>query len=314
MKNDLIFSIVIPVYNEQDSLLDLHKEILDVMISMGHSFEIIFINDGSTDETLKVLETLSPVKIINFRKNFGQTSALDAGIKMSAGRYLIAMDGDGQNNPIDIPILFEKLVSEDLDLVSGWRKNRKDKFSKRLSSRLIFRVRKLLINDGISDSGCTLKIYKRECFDGLNLYGEMHRFIPAILKIKGFQMGEIEVSHRPRLNGETKYTWRRGVKGFLDLFSVWFWYKFSQRPLHLFGGIGIFLMFSSFISAVFVFYLKFFKNQSLSDTVLTDLTFFAFFVGILLFVFGLMSDILARTYFNTAQKRPYSIKNVIENK
>jgi hypothetical protein len=206
------------------------------------------------------------------------------------------------------------LIRDDLDLVSGWRKDRKDKFSKKFFSKVIARLRKFLINDGISDSGCTLKIYKKECFDTLNLYGEMHRFIPAILKIRGFKMGEIEVSHRPRLSGKTKYTWRRGVKGVLDLFSVWFWYKYVQRPLHLFGGLGISLILLSFVSGVFVIYLKFFKNQSLSDTVLTDLTLFGFFIGVLLLVFGLMSDILARTYFNTAQRRPYNIKEIIENK
>jgi len=309
-----MFSIIVPVYNEQHSLAGLHKEIVETMNSLKNNFEIIFVNDGSIDGTLEELKILSPIKIINFRRNFGQTSALDAGIKMAAGKYLITMDGDGQNNPIDIPKLFDKLIRDDLDLVSGWRKDRKDKFSKKFFSKVIARLRKFLINDGISDSGCTLKIYKKECFDTLNLYGEMHRFIPAILKIRGFKMGEIEVSHRPRLSGKTKYTWRRGVKGVLDLFSVWFWYKYVQRPLHLFGGLGISLILLSFVSGVFVIYLKFFKNQSLSDTVLTDLTLFGFFIGVLLLVFGLMSDILARTYFNTAQRRPYNIKEIIENK
>jgi glycosyltransferase involved in cell wall biosynthesis len=307
------FSIIIPVFNEEDNVAVLHQEIIEVMKDFSDSFEIIFVNDGSEDETLNNLRALSPVKIINFRKRFGQTQALDAGIKNASGEYLITMDGDLQNDPQEIPNLYNKLVESNLDVVSGWRKNRKDKFFKKISSRAMCRLRRFMINDKVHDSGCTLKIYKKECFKNINLYGEMHRFIPALLKIKGFKIGEIEVNHRYRTSGKTKYNWRRGVKGLLDLFSVWFWYKYSNRPLHFFGGFGLLLIFFSFISASIAFYQKIFQGQSLSDTVITELSMFSFFVGSLFFVFGLISDILIKIYFSSTKDNSYNIKEFIEN-
>ena len=239
---------------------------------------------------------------------------MDAGIKASKGCYLATLDGDGQNDPKDIPSLITKLEKDDLDVVSGWRKNRQDKLSKKLSSRCAALVRKILINDGIHDSGCTLKVYKKECFEKVSLYGEMHRFIPAILKIKGFKIGELEVNHRLRKAGETKYNWKRGVKGILDMFVVWFWQKYANRPLHLFGGAGLFLMTVSFIAGVSAIYGKVFLNRDLSNTSWTDLSMIGFFVGIMLFAFGLLANMLSRIYFGTTEDTSYDIKEVIENK
>jgi len=211
------FSIIIPVYNEEDNVSILHQEIIQVMKSFSDSFEIIFINDGSEDNTLVNLKQLSPVKIINFRKRFGQTQALEAGIKNSKGKYIISLDGDLQNDPKEIPNLYNKLISDDLDVVSGWRKNRKDGFFKKISSRIMCRLRRLMINDRIHDSGCTLKIYKQECFKGVNLYGEIHRFIPAILKIKGLRL-IIVIAQMARQNtigkGELKVCWIYFLFGF----------------------------------------------------------------------------------------------------
>ena len=310
--DNLYLSVIVPVYNEEGAVAGLYQEILDVCQKINKPFEIIFVNDGSSDRTLDVLKSLSPIKIINLRANFGQTAAMDAGIKAASGFYLATLDGDGQNDPAEIPKLIEKLEMDDLDVVSGWRKNRKDTFMKKFSSKCAAFIRKLLINDGIHDSGCSLKVYKSECFKGVTLYGEMHRFIPAILKIKGFKIGEMVVNHRPRTTGKTKYNWKRGIKGILDMFSVWFWKKYANRPLHLFGGLGILLIFISFISGLLAVCKKIFLDQDLSDTALTELSMFGFFTGIMFFIFGLLADILSKNYFAIRNEEAYSIKEVIE--
>ena len=314
VKEEKTISIVIPVYNEGGCLESLHSEIISVMNQLGRSYEIIFVDDGSTDNTSAVLAGLSPIKIIKFRKNFGQTAALDAGIKHARGDYIVTLDGDGQNDPGDIPRLIERLERDNLSLVSGWRKKRRDPFLKKISSKGAALVRKLLIDDGIHDSGCTLKIYRRECFEHTDLYGEMHRFIPALLKIKGFSVGEMVVNHRPRGAGKTKYNWTRGVKGILDMISVWFWKKYANRPLHLFGGTGALLIFISFVAGVVAGYQKFIFGEDLSDTALTNLTLFGFLAGIQFFVFGLIADIVSKSYFSSTKDTPYDIASVEENR
>ena len=193
-------SVVVPVYNEEGNVALLHKRVSVVLDKLGYLWEIIFINDGSTDGTLVELKKLSPVKIINFRKNFGQTAALDAGIKAATGEVIVTMDGDNQNDPADIPNLLKKL-DEGYDVVSGWRWQRKDSRSKKLISRGARFLRRFFINDGIHDSGCTLKAYRKECFDHFDLYGEIHRFIPGMLKWQGFKVTEIKVNHLPRTSG-----------------------------------------------------------------------------------------------------------------
>lgn len=312
MSQEMYLSVIVPVLNEGGAVVTLYREILAVCQRIGKPFEIIFVNDGSSDNTLEVLKSLSPIKIINLRRNFGQTAAMDAGIKAAKGRYLATLDGDGQNNPSDIPSLIKKLEQDDLDVVSGWRKNRKDTTSKRYSSLLAAFVRKFLINDGIHDSGCSLKVYKKECFEKVNLYGEMHRFIPAVLKIKGFRIGEEVVDHRPRTTGRTKYNWKRGVKGVLDMIGVWFWQKYANRPLHLFGGMGVLLMLVSVLAGLMAVYAKIFRDQDLSNTAWTILSMFGFFMGMLLVVFGLLSDMLSKIYFGSTKDTAYDVKEVIE--
>ncbi|MBT6048119.1 MAG: glycosyltransferase family 2 protein [Candidatus Magasanikbacteria bacterium] len=313
-ESGLKISFVIPVFNEQDSVSELHIEIVNVMKNLDFQYEVIFIDDGSTDNTFENLKKLANIKIIKFRKNFGQTASMDAGIKASSGEYVVTMDGDGQNDPADIPKLIEKMESENLDVVAGWRKNRKDPLTKKLSSRAAALVRKSLINDGIHDSGCTLKIHKRECFKHIDLTGEMHRFIPAVLKIKGFRVGELEVNHRPRTKGSTKYTWTRGVKGILDMISVWFWKKYANRPLHLFGGVGVIIIAISIVSGLVAIYQKIFIGIDLSDTILTDLSMFGFLISIQFLVFGLLADIMSKSYFASTNDKTYDISEIIENK
>ncbi len=306
-------SIVVPVYNEEENIADFHQEIVDICKKNQFDFEIIFVDDGSTDSTVKEIKKRTPVKLIRLRKNFGQTAAMDAGIKLAKNYYVITMDGDGQNDPNDIPKMIQLLEEKDLDVVSGWRRKRKDGLLKRFVSRIANLLRAIIIHDGINDSGCSLKIYKKECFEQISLYGEMHRFIPAILKIKGFKIGELEVNHRPRIKGKTKYNWRRTFKGFIDMISVWFWNKFAVRPLHLLGGIGLFFLALGGILGLFTLYVFLDKRQDLSDTLLPIMTIFFIITGILLFILGLISDILVKSYYETTRDRPYSIKDISEN-
>lgn len=306
-------SIVVPVYNEEENIADFHQEIVDICKKNQFNFEIIFVDDGSTDSTVKEIKKITPVKLIRLRKNFGQTAAMDAGIKLAKNHYVITMDGDGQNDPNDIPKMIQLLEEKDLDVVSGWRRKRKDGFLKRFVSRIANLLRAIIIHDGINDSGCSLKVYKKECFEQISLYGEMHRFIPAILKIKGFKIGELEVNHRPRTKGKTKYNWRRTFKGFIDMISVWFWNKFAVRPLHLLGGIGLFFLALGGILGLFTLYVFLDKRQDLSDTLLPIMTIFFIITGILLFILGLISDILVKSYYETTRDRPYSIKDISEN-
>lgn len=309
----IYLSVIIPCFNEEENVLILHSEISAVCRELNKFFEIIFIDDGSTDATFKRLNQLKQIKIIRFRKNFGQTSALDAGFKKALGKFIITMDGDLQNNPEDIKILLKKIEQKSVDVVSGWRKNRQDAVSKKIISRGANFLRKIFINDNIHDSGCSLKVYRKECLKNLDLYGEMHRFIPAILKWKGFKIGEVEVSHRPRIHGKTKYNWKRTIKGFLDMLNLWFWKKYSSRPLHFFGGLGILLIMISTFSGCYAFYLKIFRSVDLSDTALTLFSVFAFLNGIQFLIFGILSDIMIKNYYQKSKEKPYIIKEIIEN-
>ena len=304
------YSVIIPAYNERDAVIQLHQEIKQTMNLLGSPHEIIFIDDGSTDDTFAKLSSVAPIRIIRFRKNFGQTAALDAGFKAAKGEVFITMDGDGQNDPADIPKLLGRL-NEGFDIVSGWRFTRKDNFSKRFLSRGADYLRKFIIHDGIHDSGCSLKAYRRECFDGLNLYGEMHRFIPGILRWKGFKVSEIKVSHRSRTTGITKYNWKRVMKGFIDMVSVWFWRKFSGRPLHLFGGLGLIIGGMGFLLALCLAVFRLLGKISLQNRIWPMVSVFMILAGIQLFISGLLADIAIKTYYND-KKTVYNIKEIVE--
>ena len=302
-------SIVVPLYNEEGNVAELHRKIKSACEALGKSYEIIFIDDGSRDKTAEEAKDLSPLKFIQFRENFGQTAAFDAGIKNSAGKVIITMDGDLQNDPADIRLLLEEM-DKGFDIVSGWRHKRKDSLSKKIFSRGANLLRKILIQDNIHDSGCSLKAYKRECFEDIDLFGEMHRFIPALLELQGYKVGEVKVSHHPRVHGQTKYNWKRGVKGFVDMVSIWFWRKYSNRPLHLFGGGGILLSFLGTLVLIWMAIEKIFFGASLSDKIWPLVGVFLIMIGIQLFIFGLLADIMLKNYYKNQGRMNYSIKSI----
>jgi glycosyltransferase involved in cell wall biosynthesis len=312
MNENPFISVVVPLYDEEGNVKELHKRILESCQAIGKPFEIIFIDDGSKDDTVKNCEGLSPLTLIKFRKNFGQTASFDAGIKQAKGDIIITMDGDLQNDPKDVKLLLEKM-EEGFDVVAGWRWQRKDSLWKKFFSRGANILRKILIQDNIHDSGCSLKAFKRECFEDMDLFGEMHRFIPALLELQGYSVGEVKVNHYPRTSGVTKYNWKRAMKGFVDMLSIWFWRKYSNRPLHLFGGTGIVLSFVGTLVLVWMAVEKMFFQATLSEKIWPLVGIFLILVGIQLFVFGLLADILLKVYYKNQKRMNYNIKEISVN-
>jgi len=305
-------TIVVPILNEEQNIKLLYQQIKNSLNKTKKSSEIIFVDDGSTDnsfeEMLKLRTQDKTVKIIKFRRNFGQTAAFDAGIKQSKGNIIITMDGDLQNDPSDIPLLLEK-INSGYDVVSGWRANRKDKFTKKIFSRFAHLMRKLIINEKIHDSGCALKAYKKECFENIDLYGEMHRYIPALLALQGFKVGEAKVQHYPRKHGKTKYNFMRLPRGFFDLLFIKFWNDYSSRPIHFFG----FMALGQYTLSILLFVEQIIKALIIKQLIAGPL----FLAGILLvitgtltFFFGFIAEIMIRLYYK--QEKNYTIEKVYE--
>jgi glycosyltransferase involved in cell wall biosynthesis len=309
-ENQPYLSVVVPLYNEEGNVKESHKRIYEAVQKIGRTFEIIFVDDGSRDKTLEEARSLSPLKLIVFRKNFGQTAAFDAGIKAARGEIIVTLDGDLQNDPSDIPLLLQK-IDEGYDVVSGWRHKRNDPLMKRFFSRGANLLRKILVQDGIHDSGCSLKAYRRECFRDLDLFGEMHRFMPALLTFDGFRVAEVKVSHHPRIHGKTKYNWKRAVKGFVDMLFIWFWRKYSHRAVHLFGGTGILFGLAGGIILTWMFIEKIFYGASLQARIWPLVGTLLILVGVQLFIFGILVDIVVKTYYHTRNRMNYSIRETI---
>lgn len=305
-------SAVVPLYNEEGNVKELHRRVKESFEKIGRPYEIIFVDDGSTDGTVADCKDLSPLRLVRFRRNFGQTAGFDAGIKAAEGDIVITMDGDLQNDPADFPLLLEK-IDEGFDIVSGWRHKRKDSVTKKIFSRTANLLRTVLIKDGIHDSGCSLKAYRRECFDGVDLFGEMHRFMPAMLQLDGFRVTEVKVSHHPRVHGVTKYNWKRGIKGFVDMIFLWFWRKYSYRSLHLFGGMGILSIALGSAVLAWMFVEKAFFNASLSERIWPLAGTLLILVGVQLFVFGILVDISVKTYYRQRNRMNYSIREIVNS-
>jgi len=308
-------SIILPIHNEAASLNDLYQELTGVLSSLGKSYEIIGVDDSSQDESFTILSALAErderLKVIRFQFNYGQTAALSAGIKAAQGDIIIPMDADGQNDPHDIPRLLDKINTGAM-AVSGWRKNRRDKFwSRRLPSFIANKLIAVITGVKIHDYGCTMKAYRREVIQDVQLYGEMHRFIAVYAAWHGGQAEEIVVNHRPRQHGRTHYGLSRTFKVLLDLIMVIFLAKYLNRPIHFFGGIGFVSLGLGLAAGLVAIYLKI---VHLRDFVATPLPTFAallIIVGVQLIIIGVIAEMLMRVYYESRGKQPYSIKTKI---
>ncbi len=307
-------SVVIPILNEEKNIRLLYDELKGVLDSLKKKYEIIFVDDGSADgsydEMKRIHESDKNVKAIKLRKNFGQSAALQAGFDYCSGEIVVSMDSDLQNDPHDIPKMM--LEMNGVDYVCGWRKKRRDSFSKKIMSRIASMIRRPFIGTKLHDFGCTLKVYKKECVKDLELYGEMHRYIPPLLDWKGYRSIEVEVNHRNRKNGKTKYNWKRMFKGFMDMINVWFWQKYSLKPLHIFGGLGIISGLIGIVGGLSAFYLKYFHKVDLSNTALPLFAVFMVMLGVQFMISGILADIAVKNYYSQNKRKPYNVREVLE--
>lgn len=307
-----VLSVIIPIYNERDNIPILCEKLFAVLDALPQSTEVIAVDDGSRDGSLMALRQIArqrrDFKVISFRRNYGQTSALMAGIDESSGDILITIDADLQNDPADIPMLLKEL-HKGADVVSGWRRDRKDaairrNFVSRLANRLISWISGVRLHD----YGCTLKAYRREVLDGVRLYGEMHRFVPIYASWKGARVVETPVRHSPRLHGVSKYGLERTVKVVLDLIVVQFFSRYLVKPIYVFGSFGVLSLGASFMVLIYMLFLKFNDGLPMIQTPLPILIVMLVLIGVISVFMGILAEILIRTYFESQQRLPYSIR------
>lgn len=310
-------SIVIPIYNEEENIAPLFNELNKVLPALGKTYEILAIDDGSKDnsfyELKKQLATTPQLKIIRFRRNFGQTAAISAGFDHAEGKITITLDADLQNDPKDIPLLLAKL-EEGYDIVSGWRKNRKEPFfSRRLPSIVANKLISILTGVHLHDYGCTLKAYRSEVVKNLNLYGEMHRFIPALASEYGASITEVVVHHQPRQFGKSKYGISRTFKVLLDLLTLKFLLGYFTKPIRLFGGVGLLTFLIGFIISAYLSYERLVLKLSIANRPLLLLAVLLMFLGMQFISIGLLAEIIIRTYHKIQKEPIYKIKEIVVN-
>lgn len=315
MDNKLGISIVIPVYNEEESVKELFSRIEAVLNGLGKTYEVIFIDDGSFDKTADVLKELSQkdrrLKVIRFKRNFGKSAALAAGFEHAQGNFVITMDGDLQYDPAEIP-QFIKKINEGYDLVVGWQAEKYRKMiRKRIASRIFNKLTAWLTGVKVHDSNCCFKIFRNEVVKNINLHGELHRYIPALAHWQGYKIAEINVQYYPRKYGKSKYGFNRIFKGFLDLITVKFLMTYLNKPIHFFGQIGIFTLFLGFLFGAATAIYKFVLGFPLQSSQLPLLTVFFVVVGVQFILMGLLAEILIRIYYEPRGKTPYAIKDKI---
>lgn len=312
--SDVELSIVIPVHNEEKNVEELHEKLIKVLSSLKKNHEIIFVDDGSTDNTFEVLRNLynsqhdGVLKVIRFRRNFGKSAALSAGFKLADGNIIITMDGDLQDDPTEIPNFIEKR-NEDYDLIVGWKFNRKDPLSKKIPSKIFNKLTSTLSGLSLHDFDCGFKTYRKEVVKNLRIYGELHRYIPALVHWMGYRVGEIKVKHHPRRFGKTKYGASRLIKGFLDLITVTFLTQYTKRPLHLFGVLGLSSSFVSFILGLYLLYVKYGLGLKIGDRPLLLLVILLVILGIQLISIGLLGEMIVST--TKQPKEGYNIKEIL---
>jgi len=310
----MTISVVIPVFNEEENISFLYDRLRKVLESMGEEYEIIFVDDGSTDSTLEILEGLQKtdkhVIVLSLRRNFGQTAAFAAGFDFARGEVIITMDADLQNDPEDIPRLLEFM--KDYDLVSGWRKERKDPFfSRRLPSMIANWLISKVTGVRLHDYGCSLKAYRKDIVKNLRLYGEMHRFIPAVASWYGVRIAEVPVKHHPRFRGKSKYGISRTFKVLLDLVTVKFLQSFSTKPIQFFGSMGLLSSALGFLILLYLAMLKFLKGASIGGRPLLILGVLLIVVGVQFIGMGLLGEMLVRVYHESQRKPIYVLKKIL---
>jgi len=308
-------SIVIPIYNEKDNIVLLYEELRGVLDLMDSDHEILFVDDGSSDTSLDIIRTIqqndTSVICVSFRKNFGQTAAMSAGFDFATGDVIVTMDGDLQNDPHDIPHMIRK-IEEGYDVVTGWRHDRKDAFmSRKLPSIIANKIISWTTKVSLHDYGCTLKAFRREVIKSIKLYGEMHRFIPAIASGMGISFTEIKVNHRPRKYGTSKYGISRTIRVILDLITVKFLLSYATRPIQVFGLLGFASGTVGFLIALVMTIQRQFFGIPLADRPLLFLAILLIFVGIQFISLGLIAELQARTYHESQQKPVYYVREVI---
>jgi len=306
-------SVVIPVYNEAENLVDLHRELTASLAALGEPYEILLVDDGSQDgslERLLALEAADPrVRVLRLRRNFGQTAAFSAGFDHARGEVVVTSDGDLQNDPADIRHLVAKL-DEGYDMVCGWRRHRRDPLSKRVPSWFANRIISMATGVRLHDYGCSLKAIRSDVVKGLRLYGEMHRFIPAVASWMGVQLAEVPVNHRPRTRGQSKYGLGRTVRVLIDLFTVKFLLAYGTRPAHLFGLMGLASGLAGFSILAYLSYLRLFRDTAIAGRPLLLLGALLFLTGVILVSFGLVAELLVRTYHESQGKPTYVVKEL----
>jgi glycosyltransferase involved in cell wall biosynthesis len=310
-------SVVVPMRNESPNVGQFYAELTTVLETFGRPYEVLIVDDGSTDETFEKLARLqaqdSRLRVIRFRRNFGQTAAFAAGFAHARGRYIVTSDGDLQNDPADIPSMIERVERGPVDIVAGWRKQRKDPFlSRRLPSMIANWIISHATGVKLHDYGCSLKVFRAEVVKPLNLYGEMHRFLPAIASEIGVTIAEQEVRHRPRLHGKSNYGISRTLRVILDLLTVKFLISYSTRPLQIFGVLGVGMgVLGTFVLA-WLAYVKYFHHVGIADRPLLLLGILLVFTGVQLVTLGLLAEMQARTYHESQGKPIYVIREVLE--
>jgi glycosyltransferase involved in cell wall biosynthesis len=308
-------SIVVPVFNEEPNIKDLYDELTTTLVNGTRSYEIIIIDDGSTDQTfarLAELQSRDPhLRVIRFRRNFGQTAAFAAGFAFARGRLVVTSDGDLQNDPADIQRMADRIDREGYDIVAGWRKDRKDTFiTRRIPSMVANKLISWATGVDLHDYGCSLKVFRAEVVKPLRLYGEMHRFLPAIASQIGVRIAEEEVNHRPRTAGASKYGLSRTVRVILDLLTVKFLLSYSTRPLQIFGLLGLAAGAAGSVILSYLLYVRLTTTQGIGDRPLLLLGMLLVFIGVQLLTFGLLAELLARTYYESQNKPVYVIREI----
>ena len=312
----MTISLVIPVYNEEESLPLLHQALHQALDNTERSWEVVYVDDGSKDKSADILLSLAEddpehTRVILFRRNFGQTTAIAAGIDNSEGRIIVLLDADMQNDPADIPMLLAKL-DEGYDLVSGWRRDRKDnRLTRTIPSNMANRLISWVTGVHLHDYGCTLKAYRREALEGFRLYGEMHRFIPVFAHSVGAKITELPVRHHPRKFGVGKYGLERTVKVVLDLFTVKFLLDFSHKPMRLFGGTGVLLIGISALLLAYLFIRRVFFLVPVLGSPFFQIGVMLLILGFQSILMGLIAELLARTYHESQQKPTYTVREKI---